>query len=436
MKNMTNNTIYLDNAATTKVDSEVLEVMMPYFSEVYGNPGSMHSEGLSAGKALDESRKNISEILNCKADEVIFTGGGTESVNLAIKGVAWHYGMKLNKGKHIITQKTEHDAVLETCEYLERNGFEVTYLDVDRYGMVSLDDLKAAIREDTILVSIMYVNNEIGTIQPIKEIAEICKEKKVLFHTDACQAASSLNLDVKGLGVDLLTLNASKVYGPKGVGLLYKRMGVMLTPLIHGGGQEKKMRSGTENIPLIVGFAKALEIAEEIKVKENIRIGKLSNKLINEILGTIPKAFLNGHPTKRIPSNVNITMLDVEGEAILLYLDHEGICASSGSACTSQTLDPSHVILATGLPYEAAHGSLRFSLGRGTTEENIDKLLDVLPGIIERLRDISPVKLNPEDFKEYLTEENMKISMEYMELKKEERMKTTIALEIKNEVRK
>lgn len=402
---------YLDNAATTPVDPVVVEAMLPYFNQIYGNPGSMHTEGLRGQEALEESREKISKILNCTPDEIIFTSGGTESINMAIKGIAHQYGKKLKKGNHIITQKTEHHAVLETCQFLESEGYEVTYLDVDKYGMIKLDDLKNAIKKETILVSIMYANNEIGTIQPIEEIAKICKEKKVLFHTDACQAAGYLNLNVKELGIDLMSLNASKVYGPKGVGLLYVRKGVMITPLMHGGGQENRRRSGTENIPLIVGFAKALEMANFEKATEVKRISKLSEKLINGILSTIPKSFLNGHPRNRLPNNVNISILDIEGEAALLYLDKEGICASTGSACTSKTLDPSHVILALGLPYEAAHGSMRFTLGKTTTQAGIDKLLEVFPKIVKELRGISPVNLNAEDFKEYLSPENLKISM-------------------------
>jgi cysteine desulfurase len=277
--------------------------------------------------------------------------------------------------------------------------------------MIRLEDLKNAFRPDTILVSIMYANNEIGTIQPIEEIAKMCKDRKVLFHTDACQAAGYLDLDVSKLGVDLLSLNGSKAYGPKGVGLLYLKKGVMITPLIHGGGQERKLRSGTENVPLIVGFVKALEIAHAEKVVESKRLAALSQKLILGTLSTIPKAFLNGHPAQRLPNNVNISILDIEGEAALLYLDSEGICASTGSACTSKTLDPSHVILATGMPYEAAHGSLRFSLGRHTTEEGIDRLLQILPGIVKDLRNISPVCLKAEDFVEFMSEENKRISI-------------------------
>ena len=403
---------YLDNAATTPVDQRVVDAMLPYFNENYGNPGSMHSKGLEGQIALDDSREKIAKILGCTPEEIIFTGSGTESINMAIKGVTHFLKTKMKKGNHIITQKSEHHAVLDTCEFLEKEGYEVTYLEVDRYGLINLDDLKKAFRKETTLVSIMYVNNEIGTVQPIKEIAQICKENKVLFHTDACQASGYMDINVKNLGVDLLSLNGSKVYGPKGIGLLYIRKGIMLTPLIHGGGQERRLRSGTENIPSIVGFAKALEIAEKEKKSESERLTKLSKKLTDGILTTIPKAFLNGHPTKRVPNNVNISVLDVEGEAILLHLDEEGICISTGSACTSKTLDPSHVILATGLPYEAAHGSLRFTLGRTTTEEVTDKILNVLPRVVKEMRDLSPVNLNAKDFKEYLSEEKKKISLD------------------------
>ena len=386
----------MDNSATTMVDPKVFEAMKPFFGVYYGNAGSMHHKGLEAKKALDSSRSSIAGILNCKPAEIVFTSGGTESINLAIKGLAIADKSK----KHLITQKTEHPAVLETCEFMEKEGYEITYLDVDKYGMINLGDLREAIRNDTLLVSIMYANNEIGTIQPIKEISKICKERGVYFHTDACQASGLLDIDVKKLGVDLMTLNGSKVYGPKGVGLLYVKTGTKIKPLIHGGGQENKLRSGTENLPLIVGFAKALELAEEEKASENLRLKNLSKKLIGGVLESVPKTFLNGHPTERLANNVNISFIDIEGEAILLYLDEEGICASSGSACTSKTLDPSHVVIATGLPYEAAHGSIRFSLGRYTTEAGIDKLLEVLPGIIQNLRDISPVHVDMKHFKE------------------------------------
>ncbi len=395
MKQNNEKLVYLDNAATTKVDERVLKEMLPYFTEKYGNAGSMHKLGLYSKQALDDSRKKVSEIFGCSPEEIVFTGSGTESINMAIKGIA--FAMK-HKGNHIITQKTEHHAVLECCEYLEKNGYKVSYLDVDRDGVVDLDQLRKEINDETILVSIMYANNEIGTIQPIKEISKICKEKNVLFHTDACQAAGYLDLNVSKLGVDLMTINGSKIYGPKGVGALYIRKGVKIIPLIHGGGQERRLRSGTENIPLIVGFAKALEIAEQEKKEETERVKRLRDFLVEELLKKIPKSFLNGHPTQRLPNNANITFLDVEGEAILLYLDQKGICVSSGSACTSKTLDPSHVILAIGLPYEAAHGSIRFSFGRFNTIEDVQKVVKELPPIIEKLREISPVNLKMEDF--------------------------------------
>ncbi len=385
-----NKELYFDNAATTAVDERVVEAMKPYFSMTYGNPGSMHTLGLEAKEALDSARVMLARFLNCSDEEVIFTGSGTESINMAIKGAALALQ---KKGKHIITQKTEHPAVLETCEYLEKQGFEVTYLDVDVYGFVSLEKLKEVMRLDTILVSIMYANNEIGTVQPIKEIAEVCKENKVLFHTDACQAAGYLDMDVKNLGIDYLSMNGSKLYGPKGVGILYVKSGRPLSPLIHGGGQEYGKRSGTENVPLIVGLAKAVEIADGEREREVARLTEMRDYLIRELLKRIPKSLLNGHPTKRLPNNVNVTFLNVEGETLLLELDQYGICASTGSACTSKTLEPSHVILALGRPYEVAHGSLRFSLGRYTTKEGIDKLLGILPETVEKYRMLSPVHL-------------------------------------------
>src|SRR3989344_1737731 len=387
--------IYFDHASTTYVDERVKEAMDKYFSDEYGNPGSFNTVGLRAKNAMDESREKISKILNCTPQEVIFTGSGTESINLAIKGFA---KANKNKGNHIITQKTEHEAVLETCNYLEKEeGFKVTYLDVDEYGLIIPDELEKAITNETILVSIMYANNEIGTVQNIKEISEICRKHKVKFHTDACQAAGYLDIDVQNLGIDLMSINGSKLYGPKGIGLLYARRGTIIKPIIHGGGQEFGLRSGTENIPYIVGFAKALEIAQREKDAEVTRLTNLRDYLINNIIDNIPKTFLNGHPSNRLPNNVNITFLDVEGEAIMLMMNEYGICASSGSACTSKSLDPSHVILGIGLPYEAAHGSIRFTLGKRTTKEGIDKLLNVLPGIIEYLRQASPVNLSLKD---------------------------------------
>ncbi len=391
--------VYLDNAATTKTDPKVLEAMLPYFSEHYGNPSSMYKLGHESKMVIDEAREEIAKILGgVRPDEILFTSGGTESDNLAILGSARKNKEKKN---HIITSKIEHHAVLHPCEKLEKEGFEVTYLPVDKYGLVDPKDVKNALRKDTVLVSIMYANNEIGTIEPISEIAEVIKnfrkENKTqfpYFHTDACQAAGYLNLNINDLGVDMLTLNGSKIYGPKGIGILYLKTGVKIEPLVYGGGQEKNLRSGTENIAGIVGLTKALKLADEKKEEETERLLKLGKKLKEEILKTIPKTFLNGHSEKRLPNNINITILDIEGEALILHLDQYGIYTSTGSACTSHSLDPSHVILAIGLPYEAAHGSLRFALGRYTTEEDIDYVLEKLPGVVENLRKISPTKID------------------------------------------
>ena len=385
--------IYLDASASTPVDQEVVNSMKQYFNTEYGNAGSMHSKGLQASKTLNESRSRVAQILNCKAEEVIFTASGTESINLALKGSV----EKLqHKGNHIVTTKIEHHAVLDTLEYLETKGFKVTYVDVERNGIVNPEKIAEAITDKTILVSVMYVNNEIGTIQPIKEISEITREHNVLLHTDACQAPNSEGLDVEKLGADLLSLNGSKIYGPKGIGCLYRKQRVKLAPLIHGGGQEFKLRSGTENMPAIVGFTKALELAQKNKSEYKEKLTKLRNKLIDGLL-KIDLSILNGDLEKRVPNNVNITFLNVEGEAILLKLDEQNICASSGSACTSKSLDPSHVILALSRPYEVAHGSIRFTLTKNTTETGIDKVIDLMPSLIEELRGISPVHLTMED---------------------------------------
>lgn len=383
--------IYLDHSATTYMRPEVVEAMKPYFENIFGNPSSFHSIGLAAKSALSKARETVAKCLNCEPSEIIFTGSGTESCNMAIKGIAF---ANKNKGKHIITQTTEHHAVLHSVEWLERvQGNEITYLNVDKDGLVSLSELENAIREDTVLITIMYANNEIGTIQPIKELAQVAKKHNVLFHTDACQAGSLLNVDVQNLGVDLMTLNGSKIYGMKGTGLLYKRKGVKIEPWIHGGGHEFGLRAGTENIPGIVGLAKALELCQNECEAESKRLTELRDHLTNTILENIPETFLNGHPTKRLPNNVNISFLNVEGEALALMLDHEGIYVSSGSACTSQNLKPSHVVLSLGLPYEASHGAIRFSLGKRTTKEDIDYLLEKLPPIIDRLRSMSPIHL-------------------------------------------
>lgn len=380
--------IYLDNAATTKVSPEVKKAMDFCYCNIYGNPSSLHSEGLKAKEQLEKARTKIAQIINCLPEEIIFTGGGTESINLAIKGLA-----ELNPNGHIITSTIEHPAVLETCRYLETKGCKVTYLKVDHDGLINLKDLEKAIANNTFLISVMYANNEIGTIQNIKEISSIAKKNKILFHTDACQAGSYLNLNTKELGVDLMTLNSSKVNGPKGVGLLFKRKDIEIVPLLHGGGQEGGLRSGTQNLAGIVGFAKALEIAQKNRLKESQRLIKLRNHLIEGILKKIPRSYLNGHPKQRLPNNVSVTLLDVEGESMLLYLNEKKICASTGSACSSGSLEPSHVITAIGVSEDAAHGSLRFTLGRDTKKKDIDYVLKELPKIVENLRSISPVKL-------------------------------------------
>ncbi len=412
--------VYLDYAATTPTDPRVVAEMQPYFGEGFGNPSSLYALGRKAKDAVDDARARIANILQCKADEIVFTGSGTESDNLAILGVVRAYAPKGEKrgpalpaasqGGHIITSAIEHHAVMHAVEALEKEGFEVTKVPVGEDGIVNPEDVRAALRPDTVLVTIMYANNEIGTIQPIAEIGQIIKAYRLeklksapasgdpasrwpFFHTDACQAAGALPLEVNTLGVDLLTFNGSKIYGPKGVGALFVKQGVRLQPIVYGGGQEKGYRSGTENVPLIMGLAKALEIAHESRKEESARLIELRDYFITEVQKRIPKTVLNGHAAKRLPNNINVSILDVEGEAVLLYLDHEGIFVSTGSACTSTTLDPSHVILALGVPYEYAHGSIRFTLGRSTTKEDLDYVLEKLPGVIQKLRDISPVRL-------------------------------------------
>ena len=382
---------YFDYAATTPVKKEVLEEMLPFFNANFGNPSSIYNIGRRGKNAVDIARDRIAKTLNSKSEEIFFTGGGSESDNWAIKGVAF---ANKDKGNHIITSKIEHHAVLQTCKYLEQEGFEVTYLGVDKYGLVSGDDLKNAIRDDTILISIMYANNEIGTIQPIKELAGIAKEKGIIFHTDAVQAYGNEIIDVEDLGIDLLSVSAHKIYGPKGVGALYIRKGTKIHKLIHGGGQEKMRRAGTENTPGIVGFGKAAEMAYE-NIEEHIkRLTGLRDKLIDGIITKIEHTELNGHPTKRLPGNVNISFEFIEGEALLLSLDMEGIAASSGSACSSGSLNPSHVLTATGLTHEKAHGSLRLTLGDFTTEDEIDYVIEKLQPIVDRLRNMSPLYEN------------------------------------------
>ncbi|KHO62984.1 cysteine desulfurase [Thermoanaerobacter sp. YS13] len=380
--------IYLDNAATTPVDKRVLEAMLPYYSDVFGNPSSPYSYGQEAKKAIEEAREKAAKALGADADEIYFTSGGSESDNWALKGVA--YALK-DKGNHIITTEIEHHAVLNTCRYLEKEGFKVTYLPVDEYGLVEPEDLKKAITDKTILVSIMFANNEIGTIEPIEELVKIAHEKNVYFHTDAVQAVGNVPIDVKKLDVDLLSLSAHKIYGPKGVGALYIKKGIKIHSLIQGGTQERNRRAGTENVAGIVGLGEAIELITKNLDSHINKLTFLRNKLINGILEKIPYARLNGHPTKRLPGNVNVSFEFIDGESLILNLDMAGICASSGSACTSGSLEPSHVLLAIGLPRELARGSLRLTIGKDNTEEDIDKVLEVLPQIIKRLRSISQI---------------------------------------------
>ena len=380
--------VYMDYAATTYVKPEVLEEMMPYFTQKFGNPSSFYGISRETKRAIDAAREKVAKGLNCLPDEVYFTGGGSEADNWAIKGIA---SAHKNKGNHIITTKIEHHAVLHTCEYLEKNGFEVTYLDVDSEGFINLDDLRNAITDKTILVSIMFANNEIGTIQPIKEIGAICKEKKVFFHTDAVQAVGNVPVDVKDMNIDMLSLAGHKIYGPKGIGVLYIRKGIKIDNLIHGGAQEENRRAGTENIAGIVGLGKAMELATSNLEEHMAKMSALRDRLIDGLL-KIPYTELNGpRGDKRLPGNVNVRFRFIEGESILLSLDFKGVCASSGSACTSGSLDPSHVLLAIGLPHELAHGSLRLTLGAGSTEEDVDYVIEVTPPIIERLRNMSPL---------------------------------------------
>lgn len=383
--------VYMDNAATTKIKKEVLDVMIPCLENEYGNPSSIYKIARSAKRLLDESREKVAKAIGAKTNEIYFTSGGTESDNWAIKGIADAHKAK---GNHIITTKMEHHAVLHPCEYLEKRGFEVTYLDVDEYGVVKLDELKKAIKKETILISIIFANNEVGTIQPIKEIGEIAKEHKVLFHTDAVQAIGHVEIDVEELNIDLLSMTGHKLYGPKGTGALFIKRGIKITPLVHGGAQEKKRRAGTENIPSIVGFAKAVELATSNIEEDSKKLMKLRDKLMNEIEKNIDHIKLNGHPEKRLPGNVNYSFEYIEGESLLLSLDMLGISASSGSACTSGSLDPSHVLLCMGLPHEIAHGSLRLSLGDFNSEDEIDYVVENLVIIVDRLRKMSPLYEN------------------------------------------
>ena len=393
-KKKMNEKIYLDNSATTYADPRVKREIDSYFTDNYGNPGSFNTFGFKAKEAVDDSREKISKILHCNPDEIIFSGSGTESNNLAIKGVARE--LKLKQGKnHIVTTKVEHPSVLETCKYLEKyEGFDVTYLGVDKYGLISGEQVKDAITDKTALVTVIYGNNEIGSINPIAVIGKITREKKVYFHTDACQAAGSLNVNVNDLNVDLMTLNGSKIYGPKGIGVLYVRKGTRIQPIIHGGGQENNLRSGTENVPGIVGFARALEICQDIRDSEVERLTLLREKLIKNVLQKVDNVRLNGHPIKRLPFNVSFSFKDIEAESLILLLDENGICVSAGSACSSKSLDPSYVVLNLCVSKNYARGTIRISLGRSTTEKDIDKVIEVLPKLVSQIRSMNVVSKN------------------------------------------
>ena len=380
--------IYLDYAATTPVDPEVVAAMMPYFGNIFGNPSSIYFCGQEARQAVEQARNNVSQLIGAQSDEIIFTSGGTEADNFAIKGVA--YANK-SKGNHIITSCIEHHAVIETCRFLEKMGYRVTYLPVDKYGLVNPDHVRDAITKKTILISIMHANNEIGTIQPIAEISRIAHQEGVCFHTDAVQTTGHIPINVKEWGIDLLSISAHKLYGPKGVGALFIKKGTKITSFMHGGEQEREKRAGTENVPGIVGFGKAAEIAQNEMEQEAIRLTTLRDKLIHG-LENIDKVQLNGHPQQRLPNNVNVSIAFIEGEAILVNLDMKGICASTGSACSSASNEPSHVLLGTGLSPEQARGSLRFTMGKWTTTEDVEYVLDVLPDIVKKLRTISPLR--------------------------------------------
>ena len=380
--------IYLDNAATTKTAPEVVQAMLPYFAENYGNPSTIYSLGSASKKAVNEARRTIAGAIGAKQEEIYFTAGGSEADNWALKATAEAYE---GKGKHIITTKIEHHAILHTCEYLEKRGFEVTYLNVDEDGLVNLDELKNAIRPDTILISVMFANNEIGTIEPIKEIGAIAKERGILFHTDAVQAFGQVPINVDEMHIDMLSASGHKLNGPKGIGFLYIRSGLKLRSFIHGGGQERSRRAGTENVPGIVGLGAATERALRIMEEKTKKELELRDYLISRIEKEIPYCRLNGHRTRRLPGNVNFSFLYIEGESMLIMLDMKGICASSGSACTSGSLDPSHVLLAIGLKHEEAHGSLRMTLSEENTKEEIDIVVDNLKQIVTKLRDMSPL---------------------------------------------
>lgn len=380
--------IYLDYAATTPMHPEVAKAMQPYFTESFGNPSSIYSYGQEARSAIEEARNGIATFIGAKEEEIVFTSGGTEADNFALKGIAF---ANESRGNHVITSSIEHHAVIESCKFLERKGFNLTYLPVDRSGLVDPDDVKNAVTNKTILISIMHGNNEIGTIQPIVDISKIAREAGIYFHTDAVQTLGHIPMNVNSLGIDLLSMSAHKLYGPKGVGALYIRKGTKVIPLMNGGAQERGQRSGTENVPSLVGFGKAVQLAQQEIYHEAEQLTSLRDQLIAGILRRIDDAYLNGHPTKRLPNNVNITIDYIEGESVCLKLDLEGICASTGSACSSAILEPSYVLLAMGLPPERAHCSVRFTLGKWTSEEDVLRVLEVLPRIVIKLRSISPL---------------------------------------------
>lgn len=382
------NNVYFDNSATTKTDERVIEAMMPYITENYGNPSSIYKIGRENRKAVEEAREQVAKALNCEPNEIYFTNGGSESDNTAIRGIAYAYK---NKGNHIITSKIEHPAVLETCKQLEKEGFEVSYIGVDENGIIKLDELKNAIKPTTTLISIMFANNEIGTIEPIEEIGKIAKENNIFFHTDAVQAVGNVEIDVKKLNIDALSMSGHKFYGPKGIGALYVKKGIKFEKLINGGHQERNKRAGTENVAGIVGLGKAIELAYQELDEHNKKIKELRDYYVEQVKAKIPYIRINGDETKRLPGNSNISFRFIEGEGLLLNLDLKGICASSGSACTSGSLDPSHVLLTIGLPHEIAHGSLRISIGKYNTKEEVDYLVENLVEIIGRLREMSPL---------------------------------------------
>jgi cysteine desulfurase len=380
--------IYLDYAATTPVHPDVLKAMLPYFTEKFGNPSTLYDYGQEAKTAIEEARAHTAALIGAKPEEITFTSGGTEADNHALEGAAY---ANEKKGNHIITSAIEHHAVLETCNFLEKHGFSITYIPVDKYGLIDPDAVKKAITPKTILVSVMHANNEVGTIEPLAEIGKITREAGVLFHSDAVQTVGHIPVDVNELSVDLLSMSAHKFYGPKGTGALYIRKGKTITPFIHGGEQEKRRRAGTENVPGIVGLGKAAEMARQDLKQEAARLTALRDRMIAELSGKISDSHLNGHPTLRLPNNVNMTFDFIEGESMCLHLDMEGICASTGSACSSASLEASHVLLALGLPHEQAHGSLRFTTGKWTTQEDIDKLITALAATVARLRAMSPL---------------------------------------------